>query len=30
VLRGTTHVTLVQRTGWLSSMLGEFLDTEAR
>jgi hypothetical protein len=29
VLPGTTHVTLVQRTDWLSSMVGEFLDAEA-
>jgi pimeloyl-ACP methyl ester carboxylesterase len=28
VLPGTTHVTLVQRTDWLASMVGEFLDTE--
>jgi pimeloyl-ACP methyl ester carboxylesterase len=26
VLPGTTHVTLVQRTDWLLSMIGEFLD----
>jgi pimeloyl-ACP methyl ester carboxylesterase len=26
VLPGTTHVTLVQRADWLSSMVGEFLD----
>jgi pimeloyl-ACP methyl ester carboxylesterase len=30
VLPGTTHVTLVQRTDWLSSMVGEFLDAEPR
>ena len=30
VLPGTTHVTLVQRTDWLSSMVGEFLDAESR
>ena len=29
VLPGTTHVTLVQRTDWLSSMVGEFLDAES-
>ncbi|HYJ72736.1 MAG TPA: alpha/beta hydrolase [Actinomycetota bacterium] len=29
VLPGTTHVTLVQRTDWLSSMVGEFLDIES-
>ena len=28
VLPGTTHVTLVQRTDWLASMVGEFLDAE--
>jgi hypothetical protein len=28
VLPGTTHVTLVQRAEWLSSMVGEFLDAE--
>jgi pimeloyl-ACP methyl ester carboxylesterase len=28
VLPGTTHVTLVQRADWLSSMVGEFLDAE--
>jgi pimeloyl-ACP methyl ester carboxylesterase len=28
VLPGTTHVTLVRRTDWLASMVGEFLDTE--
>ena len=28
VLPGTTHITLVQRTDWLASMVGEFLDTE--
>jgi pimeloyl-ACP methyl ester carboxylesterase len=28
VLPGTTHVTLVQRSGWLASMVGEFLDAE--
>jgi hypothetical protein len=26
VLPGTTHVTLVQRGDWLSSMIGAFLD----
>jgi pimeloyl-ACP methyl ester carboxylesterase len=26
VLPGTTHITLVHRGGWLSSMIGEFLD----
>jgi pimeloyl-ACP methyl ester carboxylesterase len=30
VLPGTTHVTLVQRADWLASMVGEFLDAEAR
>jgi pimeloyl-ACP methyl ester carboxylesterase len=30
VLPGTTHVTLVQRTDWLSSMVGEFLDAESQ
>ena len=30
VLPGTTHVTLVQRTDWLASMVGEFLDAESR
>jgi pimeloyl-ACP methyl ester carboxylesterase len=29
VLPGTTHVTLVRRTDWLSSMVGEFLDAES-
>jgi pimeloyl-ACP methyl ester carboxylesterase len=29
VLPGTTHVTLVQRAEWLSSMVGEFLDAAA-
>jgi pimeloyl-ACP methyl ester carboxylesterase len=29
VLPGTTHVTLVQRTDWLASMVGEFLDAAA-
>jgi pimeloyl-ACP methyl ester carboxylesterase len=29
ILPGTTHVTLVQRTDWLASMVGEFLDAEA-
>ena len=28
VLPGTTHVTLVQRTDWLTAMVGEFLDAE--
>jgi pimeloyl-ACP methyl ester carboxylesterase len=28
VLPGTTHITLVQRAGWLSSMVAEFLDAE--
>jgi pimeloyl-ACP methyl ester carboxylesterase len=28
VLPGTTHVTLVQRSDWLASMVGEFLDAE--
>jgi pimeloyl-ACP methyl ester carboxylesterase len=28
ILPGTTHITLVQRTDWLSSMVGEFLDAE--
>jgi pimeloyl-ACP methyl ester carboxylesterase len=28
VLPGTTHVTLVQRADWLSSMVGDFLDAE--
>ena len=28
VLPGTTHITLVQRAEWLSSMVGEFLDAE--
>ena len=28
ILPGTTHVTLVQRADWLSSMVGEFLDTD--
>ncbi|HET9558350.1 MAG TPA: alpha/beta hydrolase, partial [Actinomycetota bacterium] len=28
VLPGTTHVTLVQKTDWLASMVGEFLDAE--
>jgi pimeloyl-ACP methyl ester carboxylesterase len=28
VLPGTTHITLVQRADWLSSMVGEFLDAE--
>jgi pimeloyl-ACP methyl ester carboxylesterase len=28
ILPGTTHVTLVQRHDWLSSMVGEFLDAE--
>ena len=28
VLPGTTHVTLVQRTDWLSSMVGEFLEAQ--
>ena len=28
VLPGTTHITLVQRTDWLASMVGEFHDTE--
>jgi hypothetical protein len=28
VLPGTTHITLVQRTDWLASMVGEFLDSE--
>ena len=28
ILPGTTHVTLVQRHNWLSSMVGEFLDAE--
>jgi pimeloyl-ACP methyl ester carboxylesterase len=28
VLPGTTHVTLVQRHDWLSSMVGDFLDAE--
>jgi pimeloyl-ACP methyl ester carboxylesterase len=28
ILPGTTHVTLVQRTDWLASMVGEFLDAE--
>jgi len=30
VLPGTTHITLVQRADWLSSMVGEFLDAEFR
>jgi pimeloyl-ACP methyl ester carboxylesterase len=29
ILPGTTHVTLVQRADWLSSMVGEFLDAAA-
>jgi pimeloyl-ACP methyl ester carboxylesterase len=29
VLPGTTHITLVQRADWLSSMVGEFLDATA-
>jgi pimeloyl-ACP methyl ester carboxylesterase len=29
VLPGTTHITLVQRADWLSSMVGEFLEAEA-
>jgi pimeloyl-ACP methyl ester carboxylesterase len=28
ILPGTTHITLVQRADWLSSMVGEFLDAE--
>jgi pimeloyl-ACP methyl ester carboxylesterase len=28
VLPGTTHITLVRRTDWLASMVGEFLDAE--
>jgi hypothetical protein len=28
VLPGTTHITLVQRGDWLSSMVGEFLEAE--
>jgi pimeloyl-ACP methyl ester carboxylesterase len=28
ILPGTTHVTLVQRAGWLASMVAEFLDAE--
>jgi pimeloyl-ACP methyl ester carboxylesterase len=28
ILPGTTHVTLVQRTDWLASMVGEFLDAD--
>jgi pimeloyl-ACP methyl ester carboxylesterase len=28
ILPGTTHVTLVQKTDWLASMVGEFLDAE--
>jgi pimeloyl-ACP methyl ester carboxylesterase len=28
ILPGTTHVTLVQRTDWLSSMVAEFLDAD--
>jgi hypothetical protein len=28
VLPGTTHITLVRRVEWLSSMVGEFLDAE--
>jgi hypothetical protein len=28
VLPGTTHITLVQRADWLSSMVAEFLDAE--
>ena len=28
VLPGTTHVTLMQRAGWLAEMVGEFLDAE--
>jgi pimeloyl-ACP methyl ester carboxylesterase len=28
ILPGTTHITLVQRTDWLASMVGEFLDAE--
>ncbi len=27
VLPGTTHVTLVERAAWLTSMITEFLDT---
>ena len=30
VLPGTTHITLVQRADWLSSMVGEFLDAECK
>ena len=30
VLPGTTHLTLVQRADWLSSMVGEFLDAEGK
>jgi pimeloyl-ACP methyl ester carboxylesterase len=28
LLPGTTHITLVQRADWLSSMVAEFLDAE--